>query len=118
MIGGRLSPSSTDASPLMAIGDHDPGAYQCLRQARWPARGRTVWLWQTIRKDPIVYDAAAIGTLLIGLGYIQAGSKQDQARAGQRESTAWNPRVRLAFARGLRTVAARLQPTEAKAAGH
>ena len=64
-----------------------------------------------------MYDAAAIGTLLIGLGYIQAGSKQDQARAGQRESTASNPRVRLAIARGLRTVAARLEPAVAKAVG-
>ena len=63
-----------------------------------------------------MYDAAAIGTLLIGLGYIRAGSKHGQARAGQRESTASNPRVRLAIARGLRTVAARLEPSVAKPA--
>jgi hypothetical protein len=64
-----------------------------------------------------MYDAAAIGTLIIGLGFIGAGSKRDQARAGQRESTASNPRVRLAIARGLRTVAARLEPAVTNAAG-
>lgn len=58
-----------------------------------------------------MYDAATIGTLHIGLGYVRSGSVYDQARAGkQRESTVPNPRVRRAIARGLRTVAARLEP--------
>ncbi len=63
-----------------------------------------------------MYDAAAIATLLIGLGSIRAGSKHGQARARQRESTALNPRVRLAIARGLRAIAARVEPAVAKPA--
>ena len=62
-----------------------------------------------------MYDAAAIGTLLIGLGQIPARLKHGQARAGQRKPTSSNPRVRLAIARGLRTVAARLEPVTGRA---